>query len=79
MGQPISGPPDGDSGAVKRLPNSISIGVSESKDDRIEANPRWRFDEERIEQLIQALSRAIGPIVFFVALGGLIWLAIRFL
>ncbi|MGH6612729.1 hypothetical protein [Sphingomonas sp.] len=76
MGQPISGPPDGDSGAVKRL---ISIGVSESKDDRIEANPRWRFDEERIEQLIQAFSRAIGPIVFFVALGGLIWLAIRFL
>ncbi|MGY4397554.1 hypothetical protein ACVWZA_002748 [Sphingomonas sp. UYAg733] len=77
MRQPISGPPDGDSSAVKRLPNPISIGVSEARDDRVGVRPRWRFREERIEQFIQAFSRVIGPVVFFAALGGVIWLIVR--
>ena len=77
MGQPISGPSERDAAVVKPAPDAISTDGVGAISDRVAARPRWRFPEERGEQLIQALSRAAGPIAFFAALGGLIWIALR--
>jgi hypothetical protein len=62
---------------VKPSPDAISTGAPAALDDRAGAGPRWRFPEERVEQLVQAVSRLAGPVIFFAALAGLIWIAIR--
>jgi len=44
------------------------------------AEPRGRvpaFPTERAERGIETISRLAGPVVFFLALGGIVWLVVK--